>query len=127
MTGRAKCRADHGSRNVSVSLPSCEAGEPNVTDAQLSPPLHSVDGRDNVITVLNDRWRVIDDPLQWILQRQQGHNADGRPRYRNRSFCTSRRVLIRCIGEYCGDVDHLALAIVEQLPVRHLDWKRTRR
>lgn len=66
---------------------------------------------------LNERWRVrLDNPLQWILQRQQGHNADGSPRYRDRAFCTQRRTLLRDIGDYCGDVDPAAVRQVEALP-----------
>ena len=66
---------------------------------------------------LNDRWRVsLDNSAQWILQRQQGRNADGSPRYRDRSFCTQCRTLLRCIREDCGEVDPEALRQVEALP-----------
>ena len=37
----------------------------------------------------------------------------------NRSFCETRTALLRCIGEYCGEVDHDALRLVEQLPERY--------
>lgn len=76
------------------------------------------------IVQLNSRWRVRHDPAQWILQRQQGRNADGCPRYRDRSFCAQRRTLLRDIGDYCGDVDRIALRQVEALPERFLYRRR---
>ena len=52
-----------------------------------------------VLAVLNERWRVVDDPLQWILQRQQGHLSSGVPRFQDVRFCVSRRGLLRSIQE----------------------------
>jgi hypothetical protein len=48
---------------------------------------------------LNTHWRVIYDPLQWILQHLRGG------RWRDRSFCVTRRGLLRCIDENCGEAD----------------------
>ena len=73
----------------------------------------------NVVAVLSDRWRVTYDPLQWILQRQQGRFKDGQARWRDRSFCTTCRVLKREIRRLCGDVDPAALAIIDGLPDQH--------
>jgi len=63
--------------------------------------------------VLNTGWQVVDDPLQWILQRREGS------RWRNRSFCRTREGLLRCVREYCGVVDAEALARLEALPDFH--------
>jgi len=64
-------------------------------------------------TVLNSGWRVMDDPLQWLLQRQQGG------RWRNRSYCRTREGLLRCVREYCGIIDAEALKRLEALPDFH--------
>jgi len=80
-----------------------------------------------VVAILNNRWRVIDDPLQWILQVRRGRKTEKATGWRGRSYCTQRTVLLRCIREYCGEVDADALAIVEALPNRHIDWKRSRK
>src|SRR4029079_11735607 len=78
-----------------------------------SPPAHPSNWR---IAQLNSNWRVVDNPLQWILQRRKG-----KPRKRNsgwidRSFCTTREGLLRCIREYCGEVDRTALNALQALP-----------
>jgi hypothetical protein len=49
-----------------------------------SPLPHS----DRLVAQLDERCRVIDDPLQWILQRWCGG------RWRDRSFCRTRAGLI---------------------------------
>lgn len=69
--------------------------------------------------VLNDRWRVTDDPLQWILRTPQGKTRSGAPKYRGQRFHRSRRSLIQSIAELCGPVDPNALAQVEALPEKH--------
>ena len=63
--------------------------------------------------VLNFGWRVMDDPLQWLLQHKQGG------RWRNRSFCRTREGLLSCVREYCGIVDAKALKRLEALPDFH--------
>ena len=78
-----------------------------------------------VIALLNDRWRVIDDPLQWILEVRTGQPTRKATGWRGRSFCTQRRSLIRCIGEYCGEVDPAALEIIKKLPEKHLDHENS--
>jgi hypothetical protein len=50
-----------------------------------------------VVCVLNARWRVVDEPQQWILQRRQGQLPDGDPRWRDQlylTFCRSLRLFI---------------------------------
>lgn len=61
---------------------------------------------------INDGWRVIEDELQWILQRWQT------PAWRNRSYCRTRSGLERCIREYCGPVDPIAQLQLDALE----DW-----
>jgi hypothetical protein len=78
----------------------------------------------NVVVQLNDRWRVIDDPLQWILQVRKGRRTQKAVGWRGRSYCTQRTTLLRCISEYCGEVGPDALAIIAALPDRHVDWDR---
>ena len=72
-----------------------------------------------VVAVLNDRWRVLDDKLQWLLQVRKGRPTAKSSGCRNRFFCTQRPALLRCIREHCGDVDPDALSVIEALPDRH--------
>ena len=72
-----------------------------------------------VIAVLNDRWRVIDDPLQWILEARDGRKRLRATGWRGRSFCTTRGTLKREIRRLVGDVDPAAMAIVDALPNQH--------
>ncbi len=72
--------------------------------------------------VLNDRWCVVDDPLQWILAVRQRANLISGSEYRHRSFCASRSGLTRCIRDNCGDLYPGALARIYLLPDLHQDW-----
>jgi len=74
------------------------------------------------VTQLNANWKVVDDPLQWILQRKKGKPRKGNSGWYGRSFCTTREGLLRCIRDYCGEVEPHALAAVLALPDRHSDW-----
>ena len=47
----------------------------------------------------------MDDPLQWKLQRKKGNQRTKNPGWRDRSFCRMKGTLLRCIREYCGEVD----------------------
>ena len=78
-----------------------------------------------VIALLNDRWRVIDDPLQWILEVRTGRPTRKATGWQGRAFCTQRSALIRCIGEYCGKVDPAALGIIKRLPKKHPDHENS--
>ena len=62
---------------------------------------------------LNSGWRVVEDDLQWMLQRNGG------TKWHYRSFCRTRGALLRCIREYCGEVDPVGLMQVEALPEWH--------
>lgn len=73
---------------------------------------------------LNDKWRIVDDPLQWILQRRAGNRrrSDGSedPRsWQGMSYCMTRAVLLRDIRERAGEVDPAAVAFIESWPERH--------
>ena len=74
---------------------------------------------------LNARWRVVDDPIQWILQQREGGKPRRRPDgsyrqpWRDRSFPTGRRLLKREIRRLCGEVDPDAIKLVALLPEKH--------
>ena len=73
---------------------------------------------------LNESWRVVDDPLQWILQRRKGNPRDKSSGWRGRSFCRTRDALLRCVREQCGEIDANSLAVLKALPDWHPDWDR---
>ncbi len=79
---------------------------------------------------LNDRWRVVDDPLQWIILEcrapsesvAERNSAPGWGRYRPDSYCATRTGLQRCIRRKCGDLHPGTLARIDLLPDLHQDW-----
>jgi hypothetical protein len=75
---------------------------------------------------LNKNWRVVDDPLQWILQRRKGNPRKKNSGWQDRSFCTTREGLFRCVRESCGEVDDEALAQLRALPEFHSQWEPSR-
>ncbi|MDA0652760.1 MAG: hypothetical protein O3C49_05720 [Proteobacteria bacterium] len=75
---------------------------------------------------LNDRWRVITAPLQYILQYRENTvpGSAKSPRHsgwKGLRFCRTRTALLRDIKESCGQVDRAALEIIERLPAWHDD------
>ncbi len=90
----------------------------------MSAPL---DRKGQVVARLNDLWRITYDPAQWILERRQKRKTKKSSGYQQRSFCAQRRTLMRCIRDYCGDVDPGALAVIEALPEVHPRIERLRR
>ena len=72
-----------------------------------------------VLAVLNDRWRVIDDGIQWVLQKRKGRPTPKSSGWRGRSYATSRASLLDCIERLCGSVDPAALRVIEGLPADH--------
>jgi hypothetical protein len=78
-----------------------------------------------VITQLSAKWRVVHDPLQWILQRRKGNPRKKNSGWQDRSFCTTREGLLRCVREHCGEVDDNALAQLRALPEFH-NWELSR-
>jgi hypothetical protein len=77
-----------------------------------------------LVAQLNENWRVVDDPLQWILQRRKGKPRTRNSGWRDRSFCRKRYALLGCISQYCGKIDAGALSTLEALPGCHPDWER---
>ena len=88
----------------------------------LNGPAHP---SNRVVAQLNAKWRVVDDPLQWILQRKKGSPRSRNAGWQGRSFCRAREALLRCVHEYCGEVDLDALARLQDLPDWHPDWDHT--
>jgi hypothetical protein len=88
-----------------------------------SPPAHP---SNRLIAQLNANWRVVDDPLQWILQRRKGNPRKKNSGWQDRSFCTTREGLLRCVRESCSEVDDKAIAQIHALPELHSDWELPR-
>jgi len=82
-----------------------------------------------LVAQLNETWRVVDDPLQWRLQRKKGNPRSKNAGWRDRSFCTTREGLLRCVREYYGSVEPSALAMLTDLPehygMQNLDVRGT--
>jgi hypothetical protein len=72
-----------------------------------------------LVAQLNANWRVVDDPLQWKLQRKKGNARKKNSGWQDRSFCRTRDGLLRCVREYCGDVEPSARARLAALPDYH--------
>lgn len=107
------------SRAEAVGGQSAAEKQWNASPSKSSSPNKPTPQRNQDFIVLNGRWRVkLTDRTSWILERRQGLNADGSPRYRERSYCTQRRVLFRDIRDYAGPVDPVAVAMVAALPER---------
>ena len=83
-----------------------------------SPPAHRLNP---LIAQLNKNWRIVDDPLQWILQRRKGNPRKKNSGWQDRSFCRTREGLLRCVREHCGEIDVDAPARLSALPEFHLD------
>ena len=79
-----------------------------------------------VITVLNDRWRVVDDGIQWVLQKRKGRPTPKNTGWRARSYATSRASLLDCVERRCGPVDSAALRILQALPNDHPSREESR-
>src|SRR5262245_13422700 len=76
-----------------VYEPSASARDLTVPPEVPSPPAHP---SNRLITTLNSNWRVVDDPLQWILQRRKGNPRKRNSGWIGRSFCVTREGLLRC-------------------------------
>ena len=72
-----------------------------------------------LVAQLNANWRVVDDALQWRVQRRKGNPRTKNPGWLERSFCTTRHGLLRCIREYCEEVEPVALSRITALPEQH--------
>jgi len=72
-----------------------------------------------LVAQLNARWRVVYDPLQWVLQRRKGNPRSKSTGWASRSFCSTREALLRRVREYCGEVEPRAFANLAALPEHH--------
>jgi hypothetical protein len=84
-------------------------------DLTQHPRTHS----NRLVAQLNGTGGVVDDPLQWILQRKKGTPRKKNSGWRSRSFCRTREALLRCVREYCGEVNVDCLAELQALPNWH--------
>jgi hypothetical protein len=89
-----------------------------------------------LVAQLNETWRVVDEPLQWIPQRRKGNPRSKNTGWQNRSFCRTREALLRCVREYCCSPDEGQLRSIHEyrgldpeafmqlaaLPEWHVDW-----
>jgi hypothetical protein len=129
-----------GGRSSTDTLPSQKSGQPETKGPGDQPPsLKPVRGRlaapathltyqkcqgpahpsNRLVAQLNEGWRVIDDPLQWKLQRKKGNPRPKNFGWRDRSFCTTRDGLLRWVREHCGKVEPAALVKLNALPEHH--------
>jgi hypothetical protein len=98
-------------REQSVSLARCL--DTQNRNSQLAHPSN------RLVAQLNERWRVVDDPLEWILQRRKGNPRSKNQGWMSRSYCTTQVALLRCVDWYCGNVEPAALAKLNDLPALH--------
>jgi hypothetical protein len=68
---------------------------------------HPAHPSNRLVAQLNESWRVIDDPLQWRLQRKKGNSREKNSGWVDRSFCTTREGLLRRVREYCNEANGL--------------------
>jgi hypothetical protein len=80
---------------------------------------HPAHPSNRLVAQLNESWRVIDDPLQWRLQRKKGNSREKNSGWLDRSFCTTREGLLRRVREYCDEAEPAALATLTALPQYH--------
>jgi hypothetical protein len=105
-------------KNTSARAVHCSRHWFSVPGRRRSPRAPST----GLIAQLNANCRVVDDPLQWVLQRKKGNPRDKNTGWRDRSFCSTQEALLRCIHEYCGEVE--ALAKLKSLTDWYPDWDR---
>ena len=86
------------------------------TPKATKPP---ADRSKRVIAVLNDRWRVIDDGIQWVLEKRKGRPTPKSSGWRGRSYARNRASLLDSVERRCGPVDSEALAALKTLPDAH--------
>ena len=110
-------RTENGVREPDA-IPSGFALPKELTTALAHPSAH-------LVARLNEHWRVVDDSLQWILQRKKGNPRKKNSGWADNSFCRTREGLLRCaLG--CGEVEVSALTKIRSLPDYHVDWEQSR-
>src|SRR6478735_3608359 len=91
---------DEFDQDLETSLDQWVREPSNVRDAGSVP--HQADEgsahpSNRLVAQLNATWRVAADPLQWRLQRKKGNPRTRNSGWRDRSFCTMREGLLRCV------------------------------
>jgi hypothetical protein len=108
---------DEFDQDLDTSLDQWVREPSNVRDAG-SVPHQAVEGpahpSNRLIAQLNATWRVVDDPLQWILQRRKGNSRAKNTGWRARSYCRTKDALLRCIREHCCLPDDGTLGCIEE-------------
>ena len=71
-----------------------------------------------IVCQLNDQWRVIEcrNGIQWILQRRA--NKAGGDAWYGRSYCCTKKALIRVCRAHSGEINPNAMAVLDALPER---------
>jgi hypothetical protein len=70
-------RQENGEQNLSEKEEVRERASASVRPRQLEQELKGPSHRSKcLIAQLNASWRIVDDPLQWILQRRKGESAN---------------------------------------------------
>jgi hypothetical protein len=74
----------------------------------------------HLVIVLNYGWRVIEcrHGTQWILQHRNRTETVARHAWRGRSYCRTKKALLRCCDEHAGQIDPAARKILMALPDR---------
>jgi hypothetical protein len=74
----------------------------------------------NIVAVLNGNWRVIEcrAALQWILQSRDTRPGLENGVWRGRSYCRTKRALLRVCAVHAGDINPAASDVLAALP----DW-----
>ena len=84
-----------------------------VSDTDESDESNTAPSHERLVATLNIGWRIVEERLQWIVQRRRSRD------WNSRRFCTTRAVLLRDVRELCGTVSPEALVVLEALPDRH--------
>ncbi len=75
------------------------------------------------LVLLNDSWRVADDPPQWSLQYRKGNPRGRTSGWVGRKYIRDREHLLDRIEELCGNVDPQAIETIQSWPVGYAKWK----
>jgi hypothetical protein len=114
----AQIASEASGANASECSPDIGVREPSATlqrhEERRNDPKRPAHPSNRLVAQLNANWRVVDDPLQWILQRRKGNPRKKNTGWRSRSFCRTRGALLCCIREYCCLPDHGALRCIEE-------------
>ena len=76
-----------------------------------------------VVLMLNDRWRITDDPPQWTLEQRVSEPSAKATGWKKRKFIIHRDHLLKRIDEMCGQVDREAIETIRSWPAGYVVWK----